>query len=351
MAIISTGVLIFIVSLSLNVYYTRKDNSSTKELAFSIVKANKKQLVSFDAIKKIIERVNNMKLNVRFSQISLEKFRLGNFLEGINTELQTSYQKAKYLQNDFFYSNKNGNYLRILLISLSVLIILFLFIVIYKRRQLSMSLILTACMVLLMIFSLNSLGILFTNFSINVEICDQAIKIFNPKYGDIRFRMNQHFNEFLTCFSFKGKQSLKIQMTSNMIAVNSVLIILKNFFAIENNTFVSKGYFDNVNSALENKTEVLEKLEDVLNKGDSESYYLISNYLNMLSLLNTLNVKIENLMSCQYLKSWARDINKSMCRYGLNYQFYSSICFLCKFFVINSYDFWDYYYHHWVIHE
>ena len=333
MIIVGTGVTIFIISLGFNVYFGRKDNTMTKDLALSLVDANNQQIKAFDAIKKIIDKINMMKLNVRFSQISLEKFRIGNFLEGINIELQRSLQRASFLQHDFFYSNKNGTYVRILLISLSVLIILFLYVVFYIRRKLNMNLILTACMVILMIVSLNSVGILFTNFSINVEICDLATKVFDQSYGDIRYRINHNFNEFLTCFNFETKQSLKSQLMSNLIASNSVLIIFRNYFYVEDQTFITKGYFDSVASVENHKIEILERLEDVLNGGDSDSYTLMRNYLNVIQVLNTLNKKVESLTTCDNLKYWADRINKKMCRFGLKYQFYSGISFFCKFII------------------
>ena len=321
------GVLIFIISLSFNVYFGRKDNTMTKDLALSLVDANKQQISTFKTIKGMIDKVNQKKLNVRFSQVSLEKFKIGNFLEGINLKLQRSLQNALYIQQNFFYSNKNSSYLRILLICLAIAISLFLYIIFYRSRKLFMNLILTAVMIVLMIISLNSLAVLFTNFTVNVEICDQSMKVFNKSYGDIRYRIGHQFDEFLTCLDYNTKQNLKSQMMANLIAANSVLIIFKNFFNVEDQTVISKGFFDSTESVEEHKVEILEHLEDVQNRGDMATYVLMKNYLDIIQLLNALNQKIDTLLGCDNLKYWSDRINKKMCRYGLNYQFYAGLAF------------------------
>lgn len=325
--VIMFGLLVFLVSLSFNVYYGREDNKRTKELALSLVGANKQQIATFKTIKGMIDKVNDKKLNVRFSQVSLEKFKIGNFLEGINLKYQQSLSNAKFLQENFFYANKNATYLRILLISLSVAISMFLYVVFYRARKLYMNLILTSVMVVLMIISLNSLAILFTNFSVNVEICEQAVKVFDKNYGDIRYRVDHHFNEYLTCLNFETKANLKNQMMANLIGVNSVLIIFRNFFNVEDQTVIAKGFFDSAESVEENKTQIMEHLEDVQSRGDTATYMLMKNYLDVIQLLNALNQKIDTLLSCDYMKYWADGINKKMCSSGLNYQFYSGVAF------------------------
>lgn len=78
----ATGVLFFLLCLSFNVYYGRKDNNMTKDLALSLIRENQNMMVTYNSIRNTIEKINAMKLNVRFSQVSLEKFKLGNFLEG-----------------------------------------------------------------------------------------------------------------------------------------------------------------------------------------------------------------------------------------------------------------------------
>ena len=239
-------------------------------------------------------------------------------------------QRASTLQNDFFYRNKNATYLRILIISLSVLVMLFLYVVFYRARRLSMNLILTAAMVVLMILSFNSLGVLFTNFSINVEICEEAIKVFDESYGDITFRVNHNFNEFLTCFNFETKNSLKNQMMAGFVASNSVLTILKNFFYVEDQTMITKGFFDSTESVEEHKSQILERLEEVEERGDSDSYILMQNYLEVLQILNNLYEELDSLISCDNLRAWADRINKNMCRAGLTYQFISGLAFLGK---------------------
>lgn len=250
-------------------------------------------------------------------------------------------QQASTLQSDFFYRNKNATYLRILIISLSVLIILFLYVVFYRERRLSMNLILTAAMVILMILSLNSLGVLFTNFSINVEICEQAIKIFDDSYGDIRHRMGNNFGKYLTCFKFQTKQSLKSQMMAGFVASNSVLTILKNFFYVEDQTMIAKGYFESAESVEEHKTEILERLEEVEERGDSDSYILMQNYLEVLQILNNLYEELDSFLSCDNLRSWADRINKNMCRDGLTYQFISGLAFsgiIISFLIYKSFN-------------
>jgi hypothetical protein len=325
--IVVAGFLIFLICLSFNVYFGRLDNLRTKDLALSLVDRNRQQINIFKSIKGMIDKINYKKLNVRFSQVSLEKFKIGNFMEGINLKLQKSLNNAKFLQEHFFYANKNATYLRILLISLSVVISIFLYVVFYRTRKLFMNLILTAVMVVLMIVSLNSLAVLFNNFSINVEICDEAIKIFNKSYGDIRYRVGFHFDEFLTCLDFETKQNLKSQMMANLIAVNSVLIIFRNFFNVEDQTVIAKGYFDSAMSVEENKIEILEHLEEVQSRGDTATYTLMKNYLETVQMINLLNQKIDSLLSCENLKHWANEINKRMCKEGLNYQFYAGVAF------------------------
>jgi hypothetical protein len=325
--IVVGGMLVFLVSLSFNVYFGRLDNQSTKELALTLVENNRQQITTFKTIKGMIEKINYKKLNVRFSQVSLEKFKIGNFLEGINLKLQQSLKNAKFLQENFFYANKNATYLRILLISLSVAISVFLYVVFYRTRKLFMNLILTAVMVVLMIVSLNSLAVLFTNFTINVEICDEAIKVFNKSYGDVRYRVGFHFDEFLTCLDFETKKGLKSQMMANLIAVNAVLIIFRNFFNVEDQTVIAKGYFDSAMSVEEYKIQILEHLEEVQARGDTATYSLMKNYLDVVQLINALNQKIDSLLDCYNLKHWADKINKKMCRDGLNYQFYSGVAF------------------------
>jgi hypothetical protein len=325
--IVIFGLLVFLISVSFNVYYGREDNKRTKDLALSLVVANRNQIATFKIIKGMIDKINEKKLNVRFSQVSLEKFKVGNFLEGINLKYQKSLNNSKFLQQNFFYSNKNATYLRILLISLSVAISLFLYVVFYRSRKLFMNLILTAVMVVLMIISLNSLAVLFTNFSVNVEICDQAIKVFDKNYGDIRYRVGHHFNEFLTCLDFNTKSNLKSQMMANLIGVNSVLIIFRNFFNVEDQTVIAKGFFDSAESVEENEIQILRHLEEVQARGDTATYSLMKNYLEVIQLFNALNQKIDTLLSCDNLKYWADGINKKMCNIGLNYQFYSGVAF------------------------
>ena len=328
MGVVIFGFLFFLVSLSINVFYGRKDNIMTKDLALSLVDANKQQISTFKTIKGMIDKVNEKKLNVRFSQVSLEKFKVGNFMEGINLKLQRSLLNAKFLQDNFFYANKNAAYLRILLICLAIGISIFLYVVFYRSRKLFMNLILTAVMVVLMIVSLNSLAVLFKNFSVNVEICDQTVKIFNKSYGDVRYRIGHQFNEFLTCLDYDTKQNLKSQMMANLIASNAVLIIFRNFFNVEDQTAIAKSFFDSTESVEEHKGEILEYLEDVQNRGDMATYVLMKNYLDVVQLFNALNQKIDSLLACDNLKYWSDRINKKMCRYGLDYQFYGGVAFL-----------------------
>lgn len=82
LGIMAAGVLFFLLCLSFNVYYGRKDNNMTKDLALSLIRENQNMMVTYNSIRNTIEKINAMKLNVRFSQVSLEKFKLGNFLEG-----------------------------------------------------------------------------------------------------------------------------------------------------------------------------------------------------------------------------------------------------------------------------
>lgn len=82
LGIMAAGVVVFLICLSFNVYYGRYDNKMTRDLALSLLSENQNMMTTYNSIRNTIEKINSMKLNVRFSQVSLEKFKLGNFLEG-----------------------------------------------------------------------------------------------------------------------------------------------------------------------------------------------------------------------------------------------------------------------------
>jgi hypothetical protein len=328
MFILLGGLVIFTTGMFVVNYYMIYDKSNSTKIGNSLVSRNEEQLKTIqnkktDRFEKgVIEKIssiNKMKMDIIYSVLSYERFKIGAFLDDLIPVYQESINNAEEINKSFFIGMKSQIYSRTLIILLGVLFILFTFIYAYRKRKVLISLVLTLLLFFLIIFSFNTLSTSFNVWTISLEICDQTTKVFKEdEYGEIRFKNHQTFNKILTCLSTKDKKILKSQMLSLLIAQNTLINIMKNYLMI--NVKEKVDFMETASSIHANYQKLL-----LIFKNSAKENNIYDQLLNFLSTFRTINElynKLEKLDRCYQLKQWANQVNNSLCKYDVSYQYY-----------------------------
>lgn len=342
--ILTTGVFIFIAGMFVSNYYMVYDKANSAKIGNSLVGRNREQLKTIvnkkndrfeKGIKYKLKAINQAKMDIIYSVLSYERFHIGKFLPDIIPAYEKSIENAIQINNDFFLGMKSQIYTRTLVIILGVLFILFSFLYAYRKRKVIISLVLTLLLFFLIIFSLNTLSTIFNVWTISLEICDQTTKVLKTeKYGEIRFKNNQIFNKIITCLDPKEKKILKSQMLSFLIGQNTLMNIMKNYLSI--NVKEKIDFLDSAESIHNNYQKLLQIFQES-SKDSTIQYSQLKNFLSTFRTINEIYNKLEKLDRCYETKQWANEVNNSLCKYDITYQYYimwGFILFIIGIFVI-----------------
>lgn len=329
LVILSFGVCVFSAGMFVANYYMVYDKANSAKIGNSLVARNREQLKVIvnnkndrfeKGVKEKLKAINMLKMDIVYSVLSYERFHIGKFLGEITPAYEKSIKNAIQINNDFFLGMKSQIYTRTLVIVLGVLFILFSFFYAYRKRKVVFSLVLTLVLFFLIIFSLNTLSTIFNVWTISLEVCDQTTKVFKTeKYGEIRFKNNQIFNKMITCLDLREKKLLKSQMLSFLIAQNTLMNIMKNYLSI--NVKEKIDFLDSAESIHNNYQKLLLIFQES-SKSSTIQYSQLKNFLSSFRTINELYNKLEKLDRCHETKQWANEVNNSLCKYDIKYQYY-----------------------------
>lgn len=159
------------------------------------------------------------------------------------------------------------------------------------------------------------IGYKYSNISLKVEMCKQALNIVEfgmaPVDGDGLTKM-------IYGFGVKEKNQMKEQIYAVTLGINSSYIVYLNRLM----GLGRKDDAEKIKSGQKTKTLIAEFMKN--NEKDKilrETYYIIYD-------LTDIYNKLINLKSAKYMKYWAYKYSNKVCRYGLIIEF-SSMLLLC----------------------
>lgn len=319
---VTIGSCVFLTAFVVANVMIYKDRQISKDNGIKLVKNNEKQLSRAQSALRRIGELNKQNLDVIYSSLSYERLRVGTFLKPIISSYNYWIQKAQSFNNDFFEGTKNHMYVRILFIFITVSVALLSFVYSYKSRSLTKSLMLSAILGGLALFTLNTMNTQFNHWSIFLEVCEQTIQVIDKRYGDITYNYEMPLNELMNCLSPEETQNMKRQLVSLLIAQNTALTVLRNFFKIENLSIVVNGYLSSVTSVINNFAKLEEQL-DTIGGQSSVPVDHLKNILKASLKISEIYNDLEHLDYCYEMRDWSNYYNNSMCRDGIRYQYYT----------------------------
>ncbi len=318
---ITLGTAIFVGSFVGAMIFVFKDQVTSKESGELLNLANAKQSkIATDALSRIRE-LNSAQIEVIYSSLSSEQFKIGIFLKPLIRSYKRSETRAKSVTKELFEDTKNHIFVRILIILLIVSLCLVSYIYSYKNRVLTKSLMIAACLGCVGVFTLNTMNTQFNNWSIFVELCQKTVsnfdntKIISQKYGN-------SLNKLITCLNTSEKELLKQQMVSLLVAENTILNILRNFFKSSESGIEFSGSLDSIKNLNANRDIVYAGLTESATKTGLELDHLTKIY-NASKEINLIYNELEYLDVCYEEQVWSDHYNNKVCERGIEYQYYS----------------------------
>lgn len=324
---ISGGLLLFTIGFGITGYFSFHDRNLSMKAGNELTAANQRQLDRITQIMKDIRHINRRKFNIIYSVLSYENFQVGWFLDNIEDTYVSSRQKASEIKQILFVGTKNSVFIKFLVIIVAVIGLLIAWFFIYKNRSLTNGLLVAFLMGLVAVYMTHVLGSSFNYFSIFTEMCVESLDTFNKNKPNMRVRFDNSFQSFLTCLSPKETEMLAAQMNSLLIAENTLLIVLRNFFKTVDISQLSK--FDGLESALSIKNHYSSIKARIIETTDTEGKVDMVLRQNMIRVLETANLlpaiyeSASGLHNCVETKRWNELLNKDVCYKGLNYQFWA----------------------------
>jgi len=327
---VTIGGFVFLTAFVVTNIMIYKDRQLSKANGIKLVDNNKKQQLRADASARKIESLNGENLDVIYSSLSYERFRVGNFLKPIISSYSYWIKKAENFNNDFFEGTKNHMYVRILFIFLVVSVSLISFMYSYKSRSLTKSLMLSAILGGVALFTLNTMNTQFNHWSIFLEICEQTMNVIEKKHGDIAYNFELPLNDLMNCLSPEETNIMKRQMVSILIAQNTVLTVLRNFFKIEKLSAVINNELSSVSSLIKNYSVLEAHLDEIVSIKKMPLDH-IKNILKASLKLSEIYNDLEHLDQCYEMRDWSNYYNQSMCKDGVRYQYYTLFALFSMF--------------------
>lgn len=332
---ISVGLLLFSVGFGLTGYLFYFDRSLSLTAGDQLVDANQRQLNRINAIIKSIKSINKKKFNIMYSVLSYEHFQIGWFLDNLVATYQKSKSKSQEIRDVLFLGTKNNMFIKFMVIILTVLALTVTWFFVYKNRSLTNGLVVAFIMGIIAVYMMHVLGSSFNYFSIFVELCHESIDTFNAKKPHMRVRFENSFQSFLTCLPQKETESLVAQMNSLLIAENTLLTVLRNFFkTVDLYALPTFNNLEDAGSVNANLDKIRSSIEKHTVKDDKVDHVLRGNMLKVLDSaydIPQIYNKASELHNCLELKKWNDFLNTKMCTDGLWYQYYGLIAYLVAF--------------------
>ena len=318
-AIVAGGFVVFMAGFVYVNVHMIYDRDISRLAGNAMVQHNSDQLELFESAMAKISEINTNDVDVIYSEQSYERFHVGNYGRFASKQLRRSLRKASEFNETIFRGTKNSIYLSALVLLLGVCFLLFGFFYAYKNRKVLVALFLSAGMSMLLVFGIIAFASLFNYFSVFVDVCDQTYKVFDVSLGHVENRLNNRFTQHLTILSPNKKQMLKTQINTVLLAQNTVLTILRNYFdsAVHQSKFDRK--LDSIGLLLANRNELEAKIAETAASKPELRDNLIK-FLDYAEELNSVYKKLAALDSAVHLKQWAKQMNQEVCTNGLHNQ-------------------------------
>lgn len=127
---------------------------------------------------------------------------------------------------------------------------------IYVKRIVLIALGLTVILFITIMFSFFTLSKTFNEWSVSVDLCQETVE-YQKNFGAQITQQRASLESVLTCLSAEGKQAVKNQLVSVMLAQSSILNIMKHLAR----TPASEHFL--FEKAFENKFEFLEHVDEI----------------------------------------------------------------------------------------
>lgn len=315
-AINLTGFIIFAIAYGYMAYNMLDEKAVSKAIGKSLVVHNKNQVETAEKVYRYIKQTNFRKLTVMYSSISYDKFRVGNYIKSLQLVYAESLKEARAFREEFFYESSNRISSRALALLFVVGVSVGAFFIGYKKRITLVSMIVSMLLLFVIVFCFDNLASVFNYWSVYVDMCNASVPAFDYGKTKLRLRPDNEFDSLLTCLNPKYKQKLHAQITSLLIAQNSIFIMMKNYFEIEDRGVIMEGLFDSALSVQRNLGKILERLKNstVANK---RSFGSLKKYVQLIGELNQRFDELEKLSMCYELNKWLSEFNNSACSIGL----------------------------------
>ena len=316
-AINMIGFFVFLLGFGYTAYYMTVERDMVTHMSNDLIERNLRQVSKAENLHNFIDEINKSKHNVMYSAMSFEKFTIGNYIKDLTKAYEKSKNSAENLIKNFFETSSIFINTRTLFILLIIFFSVFAFIYTYKKRKKGSSLALSVVLTFTLVLCFNSIAAIFNIWSVYVDICDESIRVFSHGRPDLRYNPNNPFDGMITCLNSKEKQLLANQRTSLLIGQNAIILMLKNYFDIEDKGIVMEGLMDNVDSIDRYFVRLVKSLK-VTTERNGQSYVKLRNYLMLIKDINMNLREIEELSDCLELKEFLVNFNTHMCTSGMD---------------------------------
>lgn len=314
------GLSLFFYGAIYTSYFLVKDRSSDQTVYKSLQFLNADQIKKIDNAIATIKSINKHYLRVFYSTVSIELFKIGNFLDPIRPEYARSLEKAQIFAEEFFKKPKTSLTTKFLFMAAAVVCCITAFGYAYKNRRVLVSLGLAFVLIMSMYINVNAIADAFNIWSVSLDLCKQTLYAFDHDKGLIKDRYNDGFSEILTCLSYDNKKRVSSQLNSLDIAKNTVHQLMMVYF---DQTPYAVDMQKNFNSAL-GAHQSYKDVEHVIKGLVNETQEVKNQLMSYLKLTETLNEEYKNLMylkRCEALTEWISQVNNHVCQKGVSYQY------------------------------
>lgn len=330
-AISLTGFLVFTSAYCYTVYYMLSERMISRDIGKSLIRRNKHQLESSEKLKRYLKNTNVRKMTVTYSEVPFDKFKIGDHMRGLINEYTESLEEAYKFRESFFETASNA-------ISSRALILLFItgcsltaFMVAYKKRIRMVSMIVSMILLFVVLFCFDNISSLFNFWSVYIDMCKVTVPIFDHKDMSLRYMPTHPFQNILTCLGSENKQNLVTQINSVLIAQNSIFIMLRNYFEIQDRGLIMEGLLDSALSVERNIGKIVERLKNT-SEGNRRSFSDYKKYIMLITELNKTHDELERLSSCHELNVWITEFNDNVC--GVNLSNYYNMMWGYAFIIL-----------------
>lgn len=325
MFLLSTlGLYIYLISYAQNSYFVYEEAIKQSKIQVLMLNSDTQQTMA-KGTNQILKEINEMQLDVVYSNMNYEKYAVWNYSEQLGKVYSNYLKQSEINSLDDFVTQVNILIFKVSVMIFCIVTVLGIFVYVYKKRIQLMSLVLSLVLFLLIAISLNLLGQFFMKWSSVIEFCEEIYDMEKTDLPPYHNRLNDVLNEYVTCLNKDEKQKLNSFILSLSIGQNTVFNIINNY--IDTSMPENGNLFESIQTFLIHEKLLKQKIQNQTYDGNITAE-IILNYLNIFSRQNEVYNKLRSLEMCEATFKWARVVVDKVCRKGLRYMFYVQIFFI-----------------------